>query len=41
MEMDALAYAYVVMKKYKYGKVRYLYVYRVNRNDEFYKIADE
>ena len=40
MEMDAFAYAYAVMM-YKYGEVKYLYVPKAYRNDEFDKIVNE
>ena len=38
--MDAFAYAYAVMK-YKYGEVKYLYIPKTYRNDEFDKIVNE
>ena len=40
MEMDAFAYAYAVMT-YKYGEVKYLYVPKAYRNNEFNKIVNE
>lgn len=40
MEMDAFAYAYAVMT-YKYGEVKYLYIPKAYRNDEFDKTVNE